>query len=301
MKTSRKAAFGFVFITSILSAVTLADTRVTDPETRHKRLNTLYESLHTRTFADKQTMADHDFVDWPRDDANSVAAADFSDELEHYGATLIPGHHGGPDGRRYDWNFRGLRGKIHIAVYPNATEAHLHLLERLKFAAMLFEKGHPWKAKGIGDMSFSNSHSSELFYVRKNVCVYAWVKDDSTDAIAVLNQLCEHIDTVIQNAPLLGKLEAPFEVKIDRPVVAIDQEATLEVTPKTSGVLFTVDCLQLKGPRLKRKCPTSILKSGKKRICTFSSEIPGERRVKAYVCEKSGMVWTYYIQLDVSK
>ena len=299
MKTSKNVALGFTFIISILSVVAFADDPLTDQEIRINRLNALYEALHMQTFADKQTMADYDFVDWPRDDANSVAVADFPNVLKNYGATLVYGRHGGPDGHRFDWNFKGLPGKIHIAVYPNAEEAQLHLLERLKFVALPFEKGHPWKAEGIGDVSFSNSYTSEIFFVRKNICVYAWVKGDSADAIAVLNQLCEHVDTVIQNSPLLNKAEAPFKVEINKTVVEIDQEVTLEVTPKKPDVLFTVDCLQLKGLKLERKCPTSTLKSGKPRICTFSSQIPGERRIKVYICEKSGMVWTYYIQFNV--
>ena len=108
-------------------------------------------------------------------------------------------------------------------------------------------------------MSFVST--SQVFFVRRNVCVFGYLRSNSSaEAGEALGQVCGHIDALIKNAPPQCEAKAPFKIEIDKTTAAIGQKVILKVTPERMDIPFTVACFQLEGPKLQIERPTGTLK-----------------------------------------
>ena len=266
----------------------------------------LYEAYGRLCFGGKNALKAIDFLLLPKDDAKSVAPINWVEKLGTYNINL-PARNVYAQGPAYLWKHGDIQGGLRIATYPSSTEAQIHLADILSRLMVKPKKG-AFVDGNIGDICFHGT--SNIYFVRKNILVSASTgimregqlvnKIDKSPQALALNHLADTIDKIILASTVFLKETAPFQVTISKEWFNINEKVDLITVPQKNDRPFIVYCEQIKGTsKIEGQLWTPKLKPNETQTCTFEARESGDGTLKVYVCEESGMVWTYYIQFNV--
>lgn len=259
----------------------------------------MYEAYGRLCFGGKGILKAIDFLSLPKDDVKALVPINWAMQLENYGVILTPVDNYGRMGSKYSWKHGDFEGIANVATYASTTEAQLGLADALGHLPVKLDKG-AFEGLYIGDACFHGN--SNIYFVRKNFLVHVRVheKDKSQQTLSALNHLAETIDKIILASTVLLKEAAPFQVTISKEWFNINEKVDLITVPQKNDRPFIVYSEQIKGTsKIEGQLWTPKLKPNETQTCTFEARESGDGTLKVYVCEESGMVWTYYIQFNV--
>jgi len=267
----------------------------------------MYEIYGQLCFGGKSSLKMMDFLLLPKDDTKSVAPINWVKKLGTYNINLTSRNICGASGAEYLWKHGDIVGSLDIATFSSPTEAQIRLGDILWHIPVNLPKGI-FNGQYAGDICFHGT--GNIYFVRKNIIVSISTgimkegqpvnKSDKYAQLLALNHLAETIDRIILTSTVLIKETSPFEVTISKEWFNINEKVNLTTIPQKNDRPFVVRGEKIKGTsKIEGQLCAPKLKPNETQTFTFEARESGDGTLKVYVCEKSGMVWTYYIQFNV--